>query len=269
MNIDKFNNYLKSNKLFVSFYLIWILIHFSILKTRMQKWYSLDDRISRFWPFESTNLDYYDNSEFWVYMLSPLIFFIVWQLSGTEISKFTNLIINKIKYNKTNNYLTKENKENQVDLEKIRLKEIRESISSEKQNIKLLKERYSNSKYHNTLKKTKWFWIVFLTLLLGISAIQSISFSLLGHYLLEKENYLKAKTILQTWILIYMFIFAFTLMKNSTFLHKQSKFKYAYGLLWFFIGLINVWLLTIPSYIQNKKVKDKEIEFMLSTKEQA
>jgi hypothetical protein len=62
---------LLKNKRFISVYLVWIVIHsFLLLKNLGDGYTSKGDR---FWPFSTDNLDYYDISEWFVYVVSPLV----------------------------------------------------------------------------------------------------------------------------------------------------------------------------------------------------
>lgn len=76
-----FIQFINNNKKFISFYLIWFLIHLTFLLVNWNDGYTSD-----FWPFEkNSELDDYDLTEFLYYMIVPLVIFAFWKLRGNDI----------------------------------------------------------------------------------------------------------------------------------------------------------------------------------------
>lgn len=86
---NKFKQFIKDNKCFVVFYLVWFLLQFVLL--------ALGRGDKEFWPFQK-NYDNYWNEyftlnsygffEFIFYMITPIVFFIIWKLASIKINNF-------------------------------------------------------------------------------------------------------------------------------------------------------------------------------------
>lgn len=92
-----FKQFIKDNRVFTTFYLIWFLVHIFLIVTRQEGKVFIRTRgggSSRFfsdrffWPFEDANLRAYDSAEFIFYLVLPIILFVIWKLVGNDIIKF-------------------------------------------------------------------------------------------------------------------------------------------------------------------------------------
>ena len=89
---SKFKKIVNENKGFVVFYLIWFLLHLIFLSVGG----NYVDAPIRFWPFEGSHLDYYDFSEFALYIIAPVVILGIWKLIGKDIKEKMNDIVNKL-----------------------------------------------------------------------------------------------------------------------------------------------------------------------------
>jgi hypothetical protein len=78
---NKFKQFITENKWFISFYFIWSFLHLIF-------YFSGDRYNGDFWPFSDDGLDDYNFIELFVYLVLPIIIFIVWKLVGKDIKKF-------------------------------------------------------------------------------------------------------------------------------------------------------------------------------------
>lgn len=78
---SNFVKFVKENKWFVSFYLIWTFIHIILLINGLS-----DEYDDSFWPFdEYTTIGDYGFLELFVYEAVPLLIFVLIKLVGNDI----------------------------------------------------------------------------------------------------------------------------------------------------------------------------------------
>ncbi len=110
-------NIIKNNRKFITFYLMWLLFHLTVLVNSrlfflnvnnlhvsitstlklkeetvlrvVDKGIPLYDMYysHKFWPFGTTKLKYYDKTEFVFYSLLPIIIYFIWKLNSTYMNK--------------------------------------------------------------------------------------------------------------------------------------------------------------------------------------
>jgi len=79
---SKFNKFITENKWYVVFYLVWAFLHFVFFMSGNR----YDDE-GDFWPFADDGLDDYNLFELLVYLILPVIIFIIYKLVGKDIKK--------------------------------------------------------------------------------------------------------------------------------------------------------------------------------------
>lgn len=75
---NKIDSFLKHNKWFIVFYLLWFFVHFILIMNGENNKY--------FWPFYGiSEFEDYGVFEFSVYLMLPIIFYIIWELVGQDV----------------------------------------------------------------------------------------------------------------------------------------------------------------------------------------
>jgi len=230
-------------KWIIVFYLIWSFVHILLLWNGFDEW--------GFWPFPiriwnsefSPSIAYsYGSIEFFVYLLLPLLVFVIYKLVGKDI----------IYYFKRKSHSINNKKE----------KVMSKSKSEKTSHIvspTILLENY-NRRSKKTSKQLKIFWYALLGILITSAILEQGFLLITGSEMFENPSNDFFVQLARLWILVFMFIFAYTGVKSSIFLNKQSSYKILLAVLWWIIGFLSIWLLTIPILIQNRLVKKKEIE---------
>jgi hypothetical protein len=81
---NNFSKFVNENKWFVVFYLMWSFLHITIFLTTNYNTNCINCDAG-FWPFASSKLkDNYYYAELFVYMVFPLIIFVIWKLVGND-----------------------------------------------------------------------------------------------------------------------------------------------------------------------------------------
>lgn len=248
---NRLRTFINENKWFIVFYLTWTFAHIVLLIRGTNS--------SGFWPFDDFGSRYYGNTryhdyggiEFFVYEALPLLIIVIYKLVGSDIKE---IYLNG-KYKRAK---TKKKRISKTITSKTILADLH-SPNTEKLYLK---------RSIKTIKQLKIFWFTLLGILVTSGILQSVYLQFTGNNLFDSHNNNIFINLGRLWIILFMFIFAYKGVKSSNFLNQQSSKKVLLAILWWFLGFISIWLLTIPIVLQNRKVKKKENELAVNKDQQ-
>jgi len=253
-NIKQF---IKDNKSFVVFYLIWFMINLTILASsgngiirQLRSGKVLLTSAERFWPFGHSGIAAYDKTEFLFYLIVPIVLLVIWKLIGDDVKKY----LVDYKSNRKSAEATKP-----IDKESTKPIKHQESSSSTyspkiMDEIEITNNDNKMTQREKTLKLIKWYWIPAVTYIVLIAVFKTIS----NMYMNTEYSGGEFIKPVQLWTIVFMFLFAIRSFKNAWILHKDSKLRALYSILWSFGTYILFFLGFIPLLIQSKMLKKIE-----------